>query len=279
MTYYNISRGTKVDRDLAEKMDEFGRTMRQSPSYTMRMLLEMGYVLAKNLQSEEFRELLDTAPLLDKLSPTTREEVIKLAEKELPTNWAGFIRKRYEKKQEQDNPGWRGLFLKQPIQFYRWSAADFGNIPLDKLEGIHNVLQSNLMTIEQVLAEQKAFEGQRVASKNQAKQETSSTLQEAGISTMTQDATSSNIEVGEMQELNTELQSGDRYDLIELRRAKVIQLLSKGFNQRCIEIPCYYGFPKYDITEVVNPAGVEEYQALISEAHLIPNLTALHFLH
>ena len=54
---------------------------------------------------------------------------------------------------------------------------------------------------------------------------------------MTQDATSSNIEVGEMQELNTELQSGDRYDLIELRRAKVIQLLSKGFNQRCIEIP------------------------------------------
>src|SRR5919197_5229544 len=30
---------------------------------------------------------------------------------------------------------------------------------------------------------------------------------------------------------------------------------AKGFNQRTIELPCVYGSPKYDISEVVNPAG------------------------
>jgi hypothetical protein len=30
---------------------------------------------------------------------------------------------------------------------------------------------------------------------------------------------------------------------------------AKGFKQRIIELPCVYGSPKYDISEVVNPAG------------------------
>jgi hypothetical protein len=40
---------------------------------------------------------------------------------------------------------------------------------------------------------------------------------------------------------------------------------AKGFNQRTIELPCVYGSPKYDISEVVNPAGEEEYQQLLDE--------------
>jgi hypothetical protein len=42
-------------------------------------------------------------------------------------------------------------------------------------------------------------------------------------------------------------------------------LKAKGFNQRVIELPCVYGFPKYDISEVANPAGEEEYQHLLDE--------------
>jgi hypothetical protein len=40
---------------------------------------------------------------------------------------------------------------------------------------------------------------------------------------------------------------------------------AKGFNQRIIELPCVYGFPQYDISEVANPAGEEEYQELLDE--------------
>jgi hypothetical protein len=40
---------------------------------------------------------------------------------------------------------------------------------------------------------------------------------------------------------------------------------AKGFNQRTIELPCVYGFPQYDISEVANPAGEEEYQQLLDE--------------
>jgi hypothetical protein len=40
---------------------------------------------------------------------------------------------------------------------------------------------------------------------------------------------------------------------------------AKGFNQRTIELPCVYGFPQYDISEVANPAGEEEYQKLLNE--------------
>jgi predicted transcriptional regulator len=45
------------------------------------------------------------------------------------------------------------------------------------------------------------------------------------------DATAPIAEQGEIQEPNTELQQGDRYDLIELRRGKVLELLSRGLNQ------------------------------------------------
>jgi hypothetical protein len=42
-------------------------------------------------------------------------------------------------------------------------------------------------------------------------------------------------------------------------------VIAKGFNQRTIELPCVYGFPQYDISEVANPAGEEEYQELLDE--------------
>jgi len=40
---------------------------------------------------------------------------------------------------------------------------------------------------------------------------------------------------------------------------------AKGFNQRIIEIPCVYGFPQYDISEVLNPAGERQYEELLKE--------------
>ena len=40
---------------------------------------------------------------------------------------------------------------------------------------------------------------------------------------------------------------------------------AKGFNQRILEIPCVYGFPEYDISEVANPAGEDEFQYLLDE--------------
>jgi hypothetical protein len=46
---------------------------------------------------------------------------------------------------------------------------------------------------------------------------------------------------------------------------------AKGFNQRTIELPCVYGFPQYDISEVANPAGEEEYQELLAELLNIRN--------
>jgi hypothetical protein len=42
-------------------------------------------------------------------------------------------------------------------------------------------------------------------------------------------------------------------------------LKAKGFNQRTIEIHCVYGYPEYDISEVLNPAGEEKYQQLLDE--------------
>ena len=42
-------------------------------------------------------------------------------------------------------------------------------------------------------------------------------------------------------------------------------LKGKGFNQRILEIPCFYGFPEFDISEVVNPAGEEKFQELLDE--------------
>lgn len=40
---------------------------------------------------------------------------------------------------------------------------------------------------------------------------------------------------------------------------------AKGFNQRIIEIPCVYGWPTHDISEVINPAGEPEHLQLLDE--------------
>jgi hypothetical protein len=37
---------------------------------------------------------------------------------------------------------------------------------------------------------------------------------------------------------------------------------AKGFNQRVLEMQCYYGDPEQDIAEIANPAGAEEFQLL-----------------
>ncbi|MDR4510996.1 MAG: hypothetical protein MRJ93_04745 [Nitrososphaeraceae archaeon] len=39
----------------------------------------------------------------------------------------------------------------------------------------------------------------------------------------------------------------------------------KGFNQRILELHCTPGFPQYDISEVVNPAGETEHEKLLNE--------------
>ncbi len=41
--------------------------------------------------------------------------------------------------------------------------------------------------------------------------------------------------------------------------------IAKGFNERCLVIQCYKGEPKYDLAEVLNPTGIEEYQELVNE--------------
>jgi hypothetical protein len=40
---------------------------------------------------------------------------------------------------------------------------------------------------------------------------------------------------------------------------------AKGFNDRVIELPCMYGFPQYDISEIINSAGDNEFQELLDE--------------
>ena len=44
-----------------------------------------------------------------------------------------------------------------------------------------------------------------------------------------------------------------------------------GFNERIVIQPCYDGNPKYDISEVINPAGEQEYQELLDQAGDIRN--------
>jgi hypothetical protein len=46
---------------------------------------------------------------------------------------------------------------------------------------------------------------------------------------------------------------------------------AKGFNERTIELPCTYGFPKYDISEVVNPTGEKEFEDLLKELNTMRN--------
>ena len=46
---------------------------------------------------------------------------------------------------------------------------------------------------------------------------------------------------------------------------------AKGFNQRIIPLQCTYGIPQYDITEVMNPAGEEEYVGLGDKLYRLRN--------
>jgi len=52
----------------------------------------------------------------------------------------------------------------------------------------------------------------------------------------------------------------------------------QGFNQRIIEILCTYGIPQYDISEVVNPAGEQEFQGLLNELLEVRNLLLIYRL-
>jgi hypothetical protein len=53
---------------------------------------------------------------------------------------------------------------------------------------------------------------------------------------------------------------------------------AKGFNERIIELPCTYGFPQYDISEVVNTAGEEEFEDLLKELNTMRNALLLYRL-
>lgn len=53
---------------------------------------------------------------------------------------------------------------------------------------------------------------------------------------------------------------------------------AKGFNQRIIEIPCVYGFPIHDISEVINPAGESEHILLLNELMEIRNALLIYRL-
>ena len=53
---------------------------------------------------------------------------------------------------------------------------------------------------------------------------------------------------------------------------------AKGFNQRIVELPCVYGFPEYDISEVINPAGEQKYEELLNELNDTRNLLLVYRL-
>jgi hypothetical protein len=47
---------------------------------------------------------------------------------------------------------------------------------------------------------------------------------------------------------------------------------AKGFNQRCIELKCFAGDPEYDIVEVIDDSGSEEFRPLKDELNDMHNL-------
>ena len=55
-------------------------------------------------------------------------------------------------------------------------------------------------------------------------------------------------------------------------------LKAKGLNQRIIEIQCMYGFPKHDISEVINPAGDDDLQKLLDELINVRNTLLIYRL-
>jgi hypothetical protein len=53
---------------------------------------------------------------------------------------------------------------------------------------------------------------------------------------------------------------------------------ANGFNERIIPQHCYDGNPKYDISEVISPAGAQEYQELLDRMEHIHNLLLIYRL-
>ncbi|MGC1132915.1 MAG: DUF4326 domain-containing protein [Nitrososphaeraceae archaeon] len=52
---------------------------------------------------------------------------------------------------------------------------------------------------------------------------------------------------------------------------------ARGFMQRTIVLRCLPGYPEYDISEVISPAGEEEYQKLLDELNNLRNLLFCYF--
>jgi hypothetical protein len=55
-------------------------------------------------------------------------------------------------------------------------------------------------------------------------------------------------------------------------------ITANGFNERLIPISCFDGTPKYDITEIISPAGEPEYQELFDQLEHTRNLLFIHRL-
>ena len=53
-------------------------------------------------------------------------------------------------------------------------------------------------------------------------------------------------------------------------------VIAKGFMDRTIVMPCAYGYPEYDITEVTNPMGEEKFLELLHELEKARNLLLLY---
>ena len=49
-------------------------------------------------------------------------------------------------------------------------------------------------------------------------------------------------------------------------------VIARGFMDRTIPMPCTYGFPEYDITEVTNPMGEEKFIQFLQELEKTRNL-------
>jgi hypothetical protein len=55
-------------------------------------------------------------------------------------------------------------------------------------------------------------------------------------------------------------------------------VIAKGFRDRTIPLPCIYGFPQFDISEVTNPAGEEEFEDLLEELDTMRNILLIYRL-
>ena len=55
------------------------------------------------------------------------------------------------------------------------------------------------------------------------------------------------------------------------------EVIGRGFLQRTVVIKCLPGFPAYDISEVADPAGDEEFQVLVDELNELRNILFCYF--